>query len=416
MSTGGRLPQEIETALRAAGEEPPVSSAPLKPPATPREWIMANLLSSWFNATLTLIAGGVLVVGGFLLFRWLFVSAQWDVLRANLRIYMVGRFPLEEMWRVWASAYFVMFLAGLSFGVSDYRLRWTARAAIVRVAILGLLVLALVSLLEGTSIWIRIAVFPVLLVAGVVLGRRGGRRLRLPLAVAWALAFPIVIMLLRGFDGVPPQEWGGFLLNVLLAIVGIFLSFPIGLLLALGRRSSLRIISTFCVGFIELIRGVPLVTLLFVGDILVPLMLPHGMDPARIVRAMAMITVFSSAYVAEIVRGGMQGVPAGQYEASRAIGLSTPRMMGLIILPQALRSTIPALISHFISLFKDTTLVAILGLSELLDIARRAPAQLEFLGTQREALVGAAVFFWVVAFAMSRWSQRLERRLGVGER
>jgi general L-amino acid transport system permease protein len=140
------------------------------------------------------------------------------------------------------------------------------------------------------------------------------------------------------------------------------------------------------------------------------------MDPARIVRAMAMITVFSSAYVAEIVRGGMQGVPAGQYEASRAIGLSTPRMMGLIILPQALRSTIPALISHFISLFKDTTLVAILGLSELLDIARRAPAQLEFLGTQREALVGAAVFFWVVAFAMSRWSQRLERRLGVGER
>ena len=413
MST--HLPDEIELALRS-GDERVVATAPPREPATPREWIGDNLFSSLFNTVLTLIAAGTLVLGGFLLIRWLFFSAQWDVLRANLRIYMVGRFPLEEMWRVWGSAYFVTTLAGLSWGVSGFRLRWTLRAAIVRLGLLALLILALLSLLDGVSIWIRIAVFPVLLVAGVGLGRLGGSRLRIPVAVLWALSFPIVIVLLRGFGGVPPQEWGGFLLNVLLAVVGIFLSFPIGVLLALGRRSSLRIISTFCVGFIELIRGVPLVTLLFVGDILVPLMLPRDMDVSRIVRAMAMITVFSSAYVAEIVRGGLQGVPSGQYEAARAIGLSTMRMTALIVLPQALRSTIPAMISHFISLFKDTTLVAILGLSELLDIARRAPAQLEFLGTQREALVGAAIFFWVVAFAMSRWSQRLERRLGVGER
>jgi general L-amino acid transport system permease protein len=131
---------------------------------------------------------------------------------------------------------------------------------------------------------------------------------------------------------------------------------------------------------------------------------------------MTMFTVFSAAYVAEIVRGGMQGVPEGQYEASRALGLSTPRMMATIILPQALRSTIPAMIGHFISLFKDTSLIVILGLPELLSLARRAPINLAFIGREKEALLAAALIFWVLAFSMSRWSQRLERRLGVGER
>jgi general L-amino acid transport system permease protein len=280
----------------------------------------------------------------------------------------------------------------------------------------ALLVGALLYLVEGLRIWILLGALVAAFATGVTIGRLGQDRLRLPVIVAWVLVFPVVIVFLRVLGGVPPQLWGGFVLNVLLAVVAIFLSFPIGVLLAIGRRSSLPAIRTFSVGSIELIRGVPLVTLLIFGEFVLPLLLPPQMDFARIIRAMAMFTIFSSAYVAEIVRGGLQGVAAGQYEAARALGLSTTRMMALVILPQALRSTIPAMISHFISLFKDTSLIAVLGIAELLAVARRAPTQLRFLGTQKEALLAAALFFWVVAFSMSRWSQRLERRLGVGER
>ncbi len=206
------------------------------------------------------------------------------------------------------------------------------------------------------------------------------------------------------------------MLNVLLAVAATFLSFPVGILLALGRRSTLPIVSKFCVGFIELFRGVPLVTLIISGQFILPLMLPPGMQLSLIVRMILVFTIFSSAYVAEIVRGGLQGVHFGQFEAARAVGLSTTRMMALIILPQALRSTIPAMISHFISLFKDTSLLAALAITDALRAARRASAQLEFIGDQKEALLAAALLFWVVAFSMSRWSQRLELRLGVGER
>jgi general L-amino acid transport system permease protein len=199
--------------------------------------------------------------------------------------------------------------------------------------------------------------------------------------------------------------------------VAIFVSFPIGLLLALGRRSSLPAVSAFCVGFIEIVRGVPLVTLLIFGRFVLPLLLPPQLDLSQIMRAMFMITIFSSAYTAEIVRGGLQGVPEGQYEASRALGLSTTRTMALIALPQALRSTIPSMIGHFISVFKDTSLLAALDIfSDLLDTADRASNDLRFVGNQAEALLPAAFFFWAIAFTMSRWSQRVERRLGVGER
>jgi general L-amino acid transport system permease protein len=173
------------------------------------------------------------------------------------------------------------------------------------------------------------------------------------------------------------------------------------------------------VGFIELIRGVPLVTLLLFGEFVLPLLLPPGFELAPLFRAGVMFTIFSAAYVAEIVRGGLQGIPQGQYDAARALGLSPTRMMALVILPQALRSTIPAMIGHFISLFKDTTLLSVLvGASELLDAARRAPRAggFAFIGDVQEALLPAALIFWIVAFSMSRWSQRLERRVGLGER
>ncbi|MGH2525944.1 MAG: amino acid ABC transporter permease, partial [Actinomycetota bacterium] len=183
-----------------------------------------------------------------------------------------------------------------------------------------------------------------------------------------------------------------------------------------GRRSSLPAISWFCVGFIELIRGVPLLTLLIFGRFVLILLLPPGVAFAQVVRAIFMFTLFSSAYVAEIVRGGLQGVPEGQYEAARALGLSTTRTLALVALPQALRTTIPSMIGHFISVFKDTSLLAALSFSDLLFTARRSSQAFEFVGHQAEALLPAALLFWMIAFAMSRWSQRVETRVGVGAR
>jgi general L-amino acid transport system permease protein len=397
-------------------DERVVEIAPIKEPATPGEWARQNLFSSVFNTILTLVSALVVGYFGFQLVRWAFGAAEWEVVKANLRIYMIGRFPVEEAWRVWASVYLVAFLVGLSWGVSGLRLLWTPKKMAYRAVLAIVLLLVLAYLLEGLRIWVLTLAISAAFAAGVVIGRSGARRLRGVLIAGWVLIFPTIIVLLRAFDGVPPQVWGGFLLNVLLAVAATFLSFPVGILLALGRRSTLPIISKFCVGFIELFRGVPLVTLIISGQFILPLMLPPGMRLSLIVRMILVFTIFSSAYVAEIVRGGLQGVHFGQYEAAKAVGLSTTRMMALIVLPQALRSTIPAMISHFISLFKDTSLLAALAITDALRAARRASAQLEFIGDQKEALLAAALLFWVVAFSMSRWSQRLERRLGVGER
>jgi general L-amino acid transport system permease protein len=399
-----------------AAEGPVVAVAPVAEPLTPGEWVRRNLFSSWFNGLLTVVSAALLGYLAFRLVRFVFVSADWSVLKANFRVYMIGRFPLDEAWRVWTALYLVVSLAGLSRGVLP-RTRWTpvkvVGAALLTLALLG----ALLYLVESARVWLLLGIAAALLAAGVVVGRRLGRRLRRPLVVGWILAFPAVILILRAFGGVRPELWGGFLLNVIVAVVAIFASFPLGILLALGRRSTLPAVSAFCVGVIEVVRGAPLVAWLFFGTFVLPLLLPPGLDLPNIIRAMFMFTIFSAAYVAEIIRGGLQGVPQGQYEAARALGLHPTRMMALVILPQALRMTIPAMISHFISLFKDTSLLAALGLfSELLRTARRASAAIEFIGLQAEALLPAALIFWVVAFSMSRWSHRVERRVGVGER
>jgi general L-amino acid transport system permease protein len=416
VSVRGVVPEDLERGRVLAPEGPVVEAAPAPEALTPGEWVRRNLFSSWGNGLLTVVVAALAVYLTFRVLRFVFVTGDWRVFEVNLRSYMVGRFPAEELWRVWAALYLVVALAGMSRGLLP-PIRWTPAKAVATAALAGLGILALVNLLESGLVWLLIGVAVALFAGGALLGRRIGRRLRRPLLVAWVLAFPVVIVLLQAFGGVKPELWGGFLLNVIVAVVAIFVSFPLGILLALGRRSSLRAISVFSVGFIELVRGVPLVTLLIFGQYVLPLLLPPGMELPNIIRAMFMFTIFSAAYVAEIVRGGLQGVPSGQFEAARALGLSPPRMMGLVVLPQALRSTIPSMISHFISLFKDTSLLAALGLfSELLRTARRASADIEFIGDQAEALLPAAFIFWMVAFSMSRWSQRVERRVGVGER
>ena len=212
------------------------------------------------------------------------------------------------------------------------------------------------------------------------------------------------------------EPWGGLLLTILIATVGILLSFPLGVMLALGRRSQLPIVRILSTGYIEVIRGVPLVTILFMADIILPLFLPGEWRLDRVARAMGGVTLFSAAYVAENVRGGLQAIPTGQIEASQALGLSTTQMNLYIVLPQALRSVIPANVGLFISLLKDTTLVTIVGLSELLGIGRAVLAQSESFGAYLEVYVFIAGVFFVLCYAMSQASYRLERQLGVGTR
>jgi general L-amino acid transport system permease protein len=205
------------------------------------------------------------------------------------------------------------------------------------------------------------------------------------------------------------------LLTLLLSIVSIVASFPIGVLLALGRRSSLPVVKTFSVLFIEVVRGVPLITILFMAQVMLPLFLPLELTVDRVIRAMAGMTLFTAAYLAEIVRGGLQAVRNEQIEAARALGLSELLVTGLIVLPQALRAVIPPIMGQFVSIFKDTTLVTIVGLLDLLAVGQSVIKQREFLGAVREIYLFAGVFYFVISYAMSLASRRLERQLGVTE-
>lgn len=233
--------------------------------------------------------------------------------------------------------------------------------------------------------------------------------------IAWLVSPVAMFLLIRGLAGVPAapvvelERWGGLLLTMILTVVGIAAAFPIGVLLALGRRSELPVVRIFCTLFIELVRGVPLVTVLFMASLLVPLLEPRLSGVDNVVRALFGITFFSAAYLAEIVRGGLQAIPYGQIEAARALGMPGWQITLLITLPQALRIVIPAIMGQFVSVFKDTSLVAIIGLIDLLGISRTVIQQAEYIGLQRESLLFISVIYFVLSYLMSWVSRRLER-------
>ncbi|MGB0626915.1 MAG: amino acid ABC transporter permease, partial [Alphaproteobacteria bacterium] len=216
---------------------------------------------------------------------------------------------------------------------------------------------------------------------------------------------------------VTTDKFGGFMLNLVAGLAGIVLSLPIGVMLSLGRRSKLPIVRYLSVGFIEFIRGVPLITLLFVAIVILQLFLPPEVSLDQLVRVMIMITLFASAYMAEVIRGGLQAIPKGQFEAAQAMGLGYWQSMRLIILPQALKISIPGIVNTFIGLFKDTTLVIIIGLFDILGQARLLQTNPEWIGkVDHETFLLAALFFFVICFSISRYSIRLERRLDTNKR
>ena len=399
------------------------SSDPLILPARERKtvlgWLRRNLFSDLINSVLTVVAVALVLFLANLLLRWAFTTAEWGVIPANFNLIMRGQYPAAEAWRLWL----VLFLLGGVVGLIWRLVTGNATAA-------AWVILAIPLVLREVPFFSGITRLNLLIVAAAGVGgyHLAGflpfqRRVR---AAAYILLVYLVVMLaiLRGYSGqaepmptVTTILWGGLLLSLLLAFFGITLSFPLGVLLALGRQSKLPAIRVMSVIYIEFIRGVPLISLLFMGQVMLQLFLPDGFPLIdRVLRALVAITLFSAAYTAENVRGGLQSIPRGQYEAAQALGLSAYQSTMNIILPQALRAVIPVLVGQFISLFKDTTLVALVGLFDLLGIARTILANPDWLGTQQEVYVLVAVLFWIFSYCMSYASRRLERRLGVGER
>ena len=333
-------------------------------------WLKKNLFGTWYDALLTVISLAFISVVLYGVANWALKSAKWGVVTTNIKVFMVGRYPYSDIWRVWASV-------GL------------------------FLVMAIVSL----PVW-----------------RWGGSRSRRALTITWGIVLLLTVVLLKGFGelplipSVPISIWSGLLLTLTLGVVGIVVSFPIGIFLALGRRSSLPVVKVFCTMYIEVIRGVPLISVLFMSMLMIPLFLPPSLRLDNVLRAMVGMTLFSAAYVAENVRGGLQSIPKGQFEAGRAVGLNEALVMGLIVLPQALRAMIPAIVGQFISLYKDTSLVVIVGLLDLLGVAKAVTGQQQWIGTQKEVYAFAGVIYFITCSIMSQASRRLEKQLGVGER
>jgi general L-amino acid transport system permease protein len=371
-----------------------------------------NLFNTWYNALFTLLAVVFLYVVFKGILTWAFTEANWGVIPANLQIFLVGAYPRGEIWRIWLVIYTLSVLAGLSAGI------WGGLALRFALVIGGIgggigIILAFFPI----ALWNRLGLLGgvVLLVGSLFLGR-GRKGLRPWILGGWLLSFPWTMIWLHGFGGLPTiftSNWGGLLLTLILAAVGIVVSFPLGVLLALGRRSNLPTIKWMSTAYIEVVRGVPLVTILFMAQIMVPIFLPDFRID-KILRAMLGITLFSAAYMAENVRGGLQAVPKGQHEAAHALGLNYPLTMLLIILPQALRSVIPAIVGQFISLFKDTSLVTVIGLLDLLGIAKTVIANPDWLGLQAEVYLFAAAIYFVFSYSMSYISQKIEDALGIG--
>ncbi len=283
-----------------------------------------------------------------------------------------------------------------------------------------------VAILAGLTVWqfaaASFAIVPIALAALTVsaaLAMRGGDLdgavRSAAVAVTGVLAYAVCQAL--DVDGIDWSEWSGLHLSIVVAVAAIVLAFPFGLLLALGRRSSLPALRWMSTVYIELIRGVPLISLLLMGQFFIGFFLDSETPLSNVTRATAAITMFSAAYIAEIVRGGLQAVPKGQTEAGQAQGLSAAKITRLIVLPQALRAVIPAMVGQFISLFKDTSLLSIIAITEFLGVREIVHAQADFRGFGiAETLVFVAFGYWAISFTMSRESQRLERRLGVGTR
>jgi len=351
----------------------------IKPPITSVGvigWVKANLFNSWFNSTLTVITLYFFwkIVPPFT--RWAFLDSLWTSTGAECH---------EAGGACWSVVY--SNIRFILFGFFPYELQW--RPLLAMVMLVGLLYYS-----QNREHWKK------------------------SLAYAWVIGLFIMGLLMKGgLFGLTPVEsaqWGGLPLTLLLSIFGLTAAYPLGVVLALGRQSKMPAIKTICVVYIELIRGVPLITLLFMSSVVFPLFLPEGITLNKILRAQAAIILFTAAYIAEVVRGGLQGMSRGQYEAAESLGLNYYQTMRLVILPQALKIVIPPTVSILISAFKDTSLVVIIALYDLLKTTQSVLTNPNWMGFSAEAYIFIALIYFVCCFSMSNYSRRLEQELDTG--
>lgn len=379
-------------------------------------WLRKHLFGSVMDTILTVAALFFLYLVVRPLVTWA-LATDWAVIPANFALILRGPYPVEAVNRLWLSLYILFGLAGLSWGA------WFKR--IEPVTVIVLLVPALLALIPFIEQFNRLnlLVGQAIVVVAYGIGRFLPPRVTGWLGYLWVLYLLITPILFGGsallgvYPLAPTSLWGGLLLTLVLAVFGIALSFPLGVILALGRQSNFPAFRVLSVLYIEFIRGVPLITLLFMGQAMLQYFLPPGTPLIdRVVRALVAVVLFSAAYTAENVRGGLQAIPKGQYEAADALGLNGFQRVYYIILPQALRAVVPVLVGQFIGLFKDTSLVAIVGLFDLLGIARSILGNPNWLGNHQQIYLFIALIYWIFCYAMAYASRRLERTLGVGER
>ena len=412
---------------------PQLFAPPILPP--PRSetgmvgWMRVNLFSAWHNSAMTVMAGIALALALWFGLGWIILEANWAVVPTLGGRIIIGQYNIEAacpgqncFWRPQAALLLTTALLGMAWAVAGGG--GTKRIALV----VGGIAAAFAFLPYGfdrMGLDVRLLLLANLpaLAVGWALARYTRLGSASWIAILSVLAFILTLVLLRGIPGVPflhPVSviyWGGLMLNLLLAIAGIALSFPVGIVLALGRRSRLQVVKFMCIVFIETFRGVPLITLLFMSQVLVPLAFPDNFPQNSLVRAAIVITLFSSAYMAENIRGGLQSLHPGQVEAARALGLPGWQTTLFISLPQAIRNVIPPIVGQFISLFKDTSLVYIIGMLDVVEISRAfIQGNPEYLANAKELFIFLALVFWVFTYGMSYVSRRVEQHLGVGER
>ncbi|WP_425405659.1 amino acid ABC transporter permease [Hwanghaeella sp.] len=418
----------------------------LPPPASevgPIHWIRVNLFSTWYYGVGTVISAVVIAYLAWGIFDWAVLTAVWEAkdFQDCLERY-VGE-PVGACWG-FVDARFDQFMYGPYDPASYWRPNLTGLLLIIGLLpvmfdkipgrkIAGPLMIFVfpwvaTALLHGpiemttlqSTLGIIISV--VLLVGGLFLGYRGTQTLNpgqtmLGFGIAYAIAVMYFLAFGFGLEVIPTNKFGGFMLTLVLSAVAIGVSLPLGIVLALGRRANnMPLIQMLCIGFIELIRAVPLITVLFMAQFMLPLFLPEGMDFDNLVRALVGLSLFSSAYMAEVVRGGLQAIPKGQFEAADALGLNYNMSMRLIVLPQALKIVIPNIVSTFIGLFKDTTLVSIIGLLDLLLTMKQSVTSTQWLGMEHTGYIFVGSIYLVCCFGMSRYSIYLEKKLHTGHK
>jgi general L-amino acid transport system permease protein len=391
---------------------PPASVRP-----TPWNWARKNLFSTWYNVILSVVFLLVVfqVISSFVV--WSTTQAKWAVISDNVRLYFAGRFPVDSVWRLWIILAIITFLGGLTWGNLQMQSRPWSRPVLIGFGIaVALVLISPIGLNARLILCGQIA----LVAVGYWLGRQLDIKFSRWLPLLWVLSIPVVFWFLKGSLGlksISTGDWTGLVLTLLAAVISITLSFPLGVLLALGRQSALPVVRLLSTLYIEIVRGVPLIGILFLGMVMLPFFLPPDIGQVdRVIRAITALTLFSAAYIAEDVRGGLQSVPRGQGEAARSLGLSAPLVVLLIVLPQAIRAVIPALVGTFLGLFKDTSLLSIFGFLELFGISKAILANPEFIGRYAEVYLFIGLIYWVFCYAMSTASQRLEASLNVGQR